>query len=150
MRTLDIDWSDLEIAFRDAGTESYLDLEGGEVVSIVDGFDDERDLRERLARFPGRFARIVPVDRAFTADVVSRFVQSQRGATKKKLAAAAEGPGGLSRFMSAVREDKSVLASFSRLEQAVLLQKIEAWLSAQNVSSAQTAPGLELFEGLQG
>lgn len=148
MRKLDIDWADLEIAFRDAGTESYLDKESGEVVSIVDGFDDERDIRERLTRFPGRFARIVPVDRAFTADVVSRFVQSQKGAMKKKLTEAAAGPGGLSRFMTTVREDKSVLASFARVEQAELLKKIEAFLQAQNVSSKETAPALELFEGI--
>ena len=45
MRTLDIDWADLEIAFRDAGSESHLDTESGDVLSIVDGFDDERDLR---------------------------------------------------------------------------------------------------------
>lgn len=148
MRTLDIDWADLEIAFRDAGTESYLDLEGGEVLSIVDGFDDERDLRERLARFPGRFARIVPVDRAFTSAVVARFVASQKGALKKKLGEAFDGPGGLSRVMAVLRDDKSAMASFARVEQAELLKTIETWLKAQNVSSSEHAPGLELFEGL--
>lgn len=148
MRTLNIDWADLEIAFRDAGTESYLDLESGEVVSIVEGFDDERDLRERLARFPGRFSRIVPVDRAFAHGVIDRFVHSQRGATKKKLAEAAAGPGGLSRVMSVLREDKAALTSFSRIEQAELLKTIETWLKAQNVSSRETAPPLELFQDL--
>ena len=148
MRTLPIDWADLEIAFRDAGTESYLDTESGEVLSIVDGFDDERDLRERLARFPGRFARIVPVDRAFTADVVARFLATQRGALHKRLAAAADGPGGLSRFMSALRDEKAALGAFSRFEQACLLTTIEAWLRDHSVSSKETAPGLELFEGL--
>ncbi len=148
MRTLNIDWADLEIAFRDAGTESYLDLDGGEVLSIVDGFDDERDLRERLARFPGRFARIVPVDRAFTSAVVARFVASQKGATKKKLAEAFDGPGGLSRVMSVLRDDKHAMSSFARVEQAELLKTIETWLKAQNVSSTENAPGLELFEGM--
>jgi hypothetical protein len=147
-RTLDIDWADLEIAFRDAGTESYLDLEGGEVLSIVDGFDDERDLRERLARFPGRFARIVPVDRSFTAAVVTRFIAAQKGAQKKKLADAFDGPGGLSRVMSTLRDDKAVMSAFARMEQAELLKTIETWLAQQNVRSADAAPGLELFEGL--
>jgi hypothetical protein len=148
MRTLAIDWADLEIAFRDAGTESYLDTESGEVLSIVDGFDDERDLRERLSRFPGRFSRIVPVDRAFTSDVVARFLQGFRGANKAKLTAAAAGAGGLSRFMSALKEDKAASASFSRFEQAQLLTTIEGFLRSQNVTSKETAPGLELFEGL--
>ena len=148
MRTLDIDWADLEIAFRDAGTESYLDLEGGDVLSIVDGFDDERDLRERLARFPGRFARIVPVDRAFTTGVVGRFVASQKGALKKKLTEAFDGPGGISRVMAVLKEEKGAMTAYSRLEQSELLKTIETWLKAQNVSSSEDAPGLELFEGL--
>ncbi len=148
MRTLAIDWADLEIAFRDAGTESYLDTESGEVLSIVDGFDDERDLRERLSRFPGRFSRIVPVDRAFTADVVARFLLTCRGPAKTKLGEAAAGPGGLSRFMAALREDKAASTSFSRFEQAQLLTTIETFLRGIGVSSKESAPGLELFEGL--
>ena len=148
MRTLAIDWADLEIAFRDAGTESYLDTESGEVLSIVDGFDDERDLRERLSRFPGRFTRIVPVDRAFTDDVIARFLRTCRGAQKTKLTEAAAGPGGLSRFMAALREDKAASSSFSRFEQAQLLTAIETFLRAHDIASKETAPGLELFEGL--
>ena len=148
MRTLAIDWADLEIAFRDSGTESYLDVESGEVLSIVDGFDDERDLRERLSRFPGRFSRIVPVDRAFTSDGVARFLLTCRGATQTRLREAAEGPGGLARFMGALRHDKAASTSFSRFEQAQLLTTIEHFLLERGLASKETAPGLELFEGL--
>jgi hypothetical protein len=148
MRTVEIDWADLEIAFRDAGTESYLDRDSGEVVSIVDGFDDERDLRDRLARFPGRFVRIVPVDRAFSARVVDRFLAAQKGATARRLREAFAGAGGLSRVMAALREDKALLQSFARYEQAELLKTIEAFLTAHGLSSAAEAPGLELFEGV--
>ncbi|HEY1099410.1 MAG TPA: hypothetical protein VGF99_10795, partial [Myxococcota bacterium] len=74
MRTIDIDWADLEIAFRDAGSESWLDTTAGEVVSIVDGFDDEAEIRERLTRFPGRFVRIPPVDKQWSTDVLARFI----------------------------------------------------------------------------
>ena len=148
MRTLDIDWADLEIAFRDAGSESHLDTQSGEVVSIVDGFDDERDLRERLARFPGRFVRIVPVDRAFSSAVVERFIARQKGATAKHLREAFAGAGGLSRVMAVLRDDKALLQSFSRYEQAELFKTIEAFLAEHGLSSADDAPGLELFEGM--
>ncbi|MBM4281059.1 MAG: hypothetical protein FJ137_09965 [Deltaproteobacteria bacterium] len=147
MRTLDIDWADLEIAFRDAGTESYLDRDGGDVLSIVDGFDDERDLRERLARFPGRFVPIVPVDRAFTAAVVERFVARQKPAVAARLRDAFAGAGGLSRVMALLRDDKPLLQAFARFEQAELLQHIERFLAGHGLSSAEQAPGLELFEG---
>lgn len=150
MRTLDIDWADLEIAFRDAGSESHLDRESGEVLSIVDGFDDERDLRERLARFPGRFVRIAPVDKAFSTDVVQRFIQTQKGATQRKLRESFEGPGGYSRTTTLLREEKGTWASFSRFEQAQLLAHIEAFLAENELASRDDAPGLELFEGLNG
>jgi hypothetical protein len=147
MRTVEIDWADVEIAFRDAGTESYLDRDSGEVLSIVDGFDDERDLRERLARFPGRFLRIVPVDRAFSEAVVARFIDRQRPAVAHALRDAFTGPGGLSRVMARLREDKAQLQAFARYEQAELLEHIERFLADHGLSSAEQAPGLELFEG---
>jgi hypothetical protein len=147
MRTLEIDWADVEIAFRDAGTESYLDQDSGDVLSIVDGFDDERDLRERLARFPGRFVRIVPVDKAFSSAVVDRFIARQKPAIARKLRDEFSGAGGLSRVMATMRDDKALLQSFSRYEQAELLRHIEAFLASHGLASADQAPGLELFEG---
>jgi hypothetical protein len=147
MHTVEIDWADLEIAFRDAGTESYLDRETGDVVSIVDGFDDERDLRDRLARFPGRFVRIVPVDRTFSTRVVERFLAAQKGPRARPLRDAFVGAGGLSRVMAALRDDKHLLQAFARYEQAELLKTIETFLASHGLSSAEQAPGLELFEG---
>jgi hypothetical protein len=147
MRTIDIDWADVEIAFRDAGTESWLDRESGDVLSIVDGFDDERDLRERLARFPGRFVRIVPVDRAFTSSVVERFIGRQKPAVARALREAFAGAGGLSRVMAVLRDDKALLQSFSRYEQAELLRRIEQFLAEHGLASSGEAPNLELFEG---
>ena len=90
----------------------------------------------------------MPVDRAFTADVVARFLLTCRGATKTRLSEAAQGPGGLSRFMSALKEDKASSSSFSRFEQACLLTAIENFLRSQGVSSKEMAPSLELFEGV--
>jgi hypothetical protein len=147
MKTLDVDWADLEIAFRDAGTESHLDRDSGAVLSIVDGFDDERDLRERLARFPGRFVRIVPVDRAFSLSVLERFVAKQRAATRTRFGDVAE-PGGFSRAMALLRDDKALLSAWSRFEQNELLRVIERFLAEQQLQPAAIAPSLELFEGL--
>lgn len=148
MRTLDIDWADLEIAFRDAGSESHLDTQSGEVVSIVDGFDDERDLRERLARFPGRFVRIAPVDKAWSTEVLHKFIARQRGKLKEALVEAVTGAGALSRATAVLRDDKAAWASFSRFEQSELLKCIEQFLADQQLKSEAAAPSLELFEGL--
>ena len=148
MRTLDIDWADLEIAFRDAGTESYLDTVAGEVVSIVEGFDDERDIRDRLVRFAGRFVRIPPVDKGWSTEVVGRFIARQRGALHARLIDAFGGVGALSRTTAMLRDDKVAWASYARFEQAELLKRIESFLKEQQVQCKEAAPGLELFENL--
>lgn len=148
MKTLAIDWADLEIAFRDAGCESHLDTGSGEVLSIVDGFDDERDLRERLARFPGRFVRIVPVDKQWSTEVLHRFIARQRGPLKEALVEAVRGAGALSRSMAVLKDQRGAWASYSRFEQAELLKHIEEFLGAHGVKTEEAAPGLELFEGL--
>ena len=56
MAKLDVDWADLELAFRDAtGTENYLDLLSGEVLSVVPGFSDEEESRDQIRKEPRRF-----------------------------------------------------------------------------------------------
>ncbi len=150
MRTLELDWADLELAFRDAtGAESYLDTDSGEVITLVRGFDDEKDIRDKLKRFPSRFVRIVPVDKAFTKRVLDAFVARQKGgAWQKRLAEAVAGPGGITRAMALLHEDKSALAAFARLEQSELVSLVEAFLEEHGLKSGTAPPALDLFEGL--
>ena len=119
MRTLTVDWADLEIAFRDAtGAESHLDKETGEVVTLMKGFEDEPELRQKLKRSPGRFLRLPVVDAAFTREVLHTFIaRLQAGAVRDKLLEAEHGPGGIARSMQMLRDDKPLFASYSRFEQ---------------------------------
>ena len=149
MRTLDLDWADLELAFRDAtGAESYLDSESGEVVTLVRGFEDEKDIRDKLKRFPKRFVRIVPVDKGFTKDVLDEFVRRQQGALRKQLEAALAGAGGIARTMALLHDNKPALAAFSRLEQNELVRVVEEFLAQHGVKSGSAPPAPDLFEGL--
>src|SRR5688500_14848757 len=150
MRTLDLDWADLELAFRDAtGAESYLDSVNGEVLTLVRGFDDEKDIREKLARFPGRFVRIQPVDKSFTKECLDAFIARQpKGSLKKKLEDAAAGPGGIARAMAVLNEDKPALASFARFEQAALVRLVEGFLATHDLRAGTEPPAPELFEGV--
>lgn len=149
MRILDLDWADLELAFRDAtGAESYLDQESGEVVTLVRGFEDERDIRDKLKRFPSRFVRIVPVDKSFTKEVLVAFVSRQKGVLRKKLEEAVSGPGGIARAMALLNDDKAALAAFSRLEQSELVRLVETFLAQHGLKSGTEPPAPDLFEGL--
>lgn len=149
MRTLDIDWADLEIAFRDAtGARSWLDRETGEVLTLMPGFDDEADLQGKLRTFPDRFAALSPVDKQFTRDVVHAFIERTSGALKKQLHDAEGGPGGLSRAMTLLKEDKGTWARFARFEQEQLMAHIERFLEGQGIKAGSRAPTPDLFEGL--
>lgn len=149
MRQLEVDWADLELAFRDAtGTENYLDTRSGEVVSILSGFDDEDDLREQLARFPGRFLRIAPLDATFTKRVLDAFTQSlPRGALRAKLDEVRHGAGGVARSLQMLHEDRGTWSQWSRFEQGELWLEVGRFLVANGIA-APRAPTVDLFEGL--
>ena len=149
MRTLDIDWADLEIAFRDAtGARSWLDRETGEVLTLLAGFYDEADLQGKLRTFPDRFAALAPVDKHFTQAVVHAFVERTSGALQRQLRDAEAGPGGLSRAMSLLKQDKGTWARFARFEQEQLVLHIERFLEGQGIQAGSRAPAPDLFEGL--
>lgn len=149
MRQLDVDWADLELAFRDAtGTENYLDTRSGEVVSILSGFDDERDLREQLVRFPGRFLRIHPLDAGFTKRVLEAFATGlPKGDLRARLDEVRHGAGGVARSMQVLHEEGRTWAQWSRFEQGELWQEVARFLVDHGIA-APRAPTVDLFEGV--
>lgn len=148
MRRLDVDWLDLELAFRDAtGTESYLDSDSGEVISVVPGFSDEADLREEIERDPERYVRLMPIDTGFARDVMRRFVERlPEGPLRRRLFAAERKTGAYTRCLAILREDEPVLASYHRFEQASFWDHVERYLEERGIAPERRAPSVDLFE----
>lgn len=146
---LDVDWADLELAFRDAtGTENYLDLKTGEVVSVVPGFSDERELREEIGREAFRYHLLLPVELAFTREVMEAFIGSLSSSLiQRKLKNAFSRSGGLTRCMELLRDDKPMLAQWHRFEQSRFWRHVLAELRAAKVEPYSPPPAVELFEG---
>lgn len=149
MRKLDVDWADLELAFRDAtGAESYLDLESGEVETIVPGFLDEQELRDRVRQEPQRFVHLEPLDTGFTRSALEAFVATlPSGSERRALEAAQRKVGGLTRAMELLEHSTSTLEAFHRFEQGCLWAHIEGVLRSAGVVPCSVAPSVELFEG---
>jgi hypothetical protein len=149
MLRLDVDWADLELALRDAATDSYLDKESGAVVSVVVGFDDERDLRDKLARFPDRFLRLPPLEAAFTRDALRAFAErvDDKG-LRKKLQQATEGKGGVATGIALLKADARLWAAFARFEQGELWERLQQFLKQSGVAPASPPPAVELLEGV--
>lgn len=148
-RHLDVDWLDLELAFRDTtGTESYLDLDTGEVVSIVPGFPDEADLRRSVAEAPGRYVALQPLDTGFSRAVMRRFVERlPEGKLKRQLRMAERKSGALTRSLAILRGDEAALASWHRFEQSAFWDHVDRYLRERGVVPETSPPGVELFEG---
>jgi hypothetical protein len=148
MRRLVVDWVDLEIAFRDAtGNDSYLDLDSGEVMTIMKGFDDELELREKLRKHPKRYLKLPTVDAAFTRTVLHTFIaRMPPSPLQKKLAECEPGPGGIARAMQQLKNDKPAFASYSRFEQSELWTIVEQFLADHAIEPTSPPPAVELFE----
>ena len=73
-----VNWSDLEIAFErnSPDQESFLDLENGDLLSIVEGEPDAAARRARVASNPERYLRIDPASSREQYRWMERFVSS--------------------------------------------------------------------------
>ncbi len=150
MRTLDVDWNDLELAFRDAtGTESYVDTQSGEVITVVPGFEDEADLRRHLENEPARFLHIPPIDAGYARAVMRAFISTlPASSAKEKLRAASHGAGALTRCVALLRSEEALLMGYYRFEQSAFWQHVEAFLDDAKIQPMQEAPDVDLFEGV--
>lgn len=152
MTKVDVDWADVELAFRDAtGTESFLDRQTGEVLSVVPGFSDEEEVRDLLRKEPRRYVRLEPVDTAFAREVMRAFIaQLPGGERKRALETSFKKVGGLTRCMELLDEDKATLSSFHRYEQIRFWDHVESSLREAGVEPQSAPPSVELFEGFEG
>ena len=73
-----VNWSDLEIAFErnSPDQESFLDLENGDLLSIVEGEPDAAARRARVAGNPERYLRVDPASSREQYRWMERFVTS--------------------------------------------------------------------------
>lgn len=149
MPKLDVDWADLELAFRDAtGTENLLDLESGEVLAIVPGFMDEEELREQVRRDPGRYLELSPVDVAFARQVMRDFIATlPAGPLRTKLEVGSRKTGALTRCMDLLEDDEATRGAFHRYEQGRFWAHVDEVLRAAGVQPYSAPPTVDLFEG---
>jgi hypothetical protein len=146
---LDVDWVDLELAFRDAtGTENLLDLESGEVLCIVPGFEDEGELREQVGKDPGRYLELSPVDVGFARSIMGDFLATlPNGPLREELTAGFKKIGGLTRCMELLDENAATRGAFDRYEQARFWAHVDEVLRYAGVQPQSPPPTVDLFEG---
>ena len=108
MPPVTINWSDLEIAFErnSPEQESFLDLENGDLLSIVEGEPDAAARRAKVANNSDRYVRVDPASSREQYRWMERFVGLvQDQALRERLLVAIDGKGAFRRF-------KDVLLAF--------------------------------------
>lgn len=140
LKTLDIDWIDLEIAFRDtaSGMRSYIDLVSGEVIAV----GSEPDPRQReLDRDPDRYLEVplyssdqgVEVLRTFVTDLVA-------GVERQRLNSALETDAPLRRCEEVLAENALLYERFCLYEEQIIFERLLLWLVSMGVCTRDVPP----------
>jgi hypothetical protein len=140
-RLVTLNWTEFESAFeRNApGTESYLDLTNGDILTVVDGQADAAERRVRVGRAPESFVRIEPASSREQYRWMERFaVTVTDTALRERLLIAIDGKGAFRRFKDVLINYPGERERWFAYRADLLHCRMKAWL--EQVQIEPTAP----------
>ncbi len=143
MRKLKVDMSELEFAFEDSSPESchYLDSETGEILLIMDDFDNEESgkLSKEMEANPGRYIEIPKAQSYEGYEDMADFADTVEDHNlQEKLAIALNGKGAFRRFKDVLFDYPKEREEWFEFKSKRLRQRIKEWLEDE---------GLEVQDG---
>jgi hypothetical protein len=138
-----VNWSDLEIAFErnSPDQESFLDLENGDLLSIVDGEPDAAARRAKVAASPGRYLRIDPASSREQYRWMERFVSSVADPPlRERLLIAIDGKGAFRRFKDVLLAFPAERERWFVYRSEVLHFHIQTWVEHTKIDVANPPP----------
>jgi hypothetical protein len=142
-RPVTLNWTEFETAFeRNApGTESYLDLGNGEIVTVVDGQADAAERRVRVGRAPESFVRIEPASSREQYRWMERFVVTVTDtALRERLLIAIDGKGAFRRFKDVLVNYPGERERWFAYRGDLLHCRMKAWLDQVQLEPTEPAP----------
>lgn len=143
MPPVTINWSDLEIAFErnSPDQESFLDLENGDLLSIVEGEPDAAARRAKVANHPDRYIRIDPASSREQYRWMERFVSTvQDQPLRERLLVAIDGKGAFRRFKDVLLAFPAERERWFAHRSDLLHLHIQTWIEHMNVQVAAPPP----------
>ncbi len=143
MPPVTINWSDLEIAFErnSPDQESFLDLENGDLLSIVEGEPDAAARRAKVANNPDRYIRIDPASSREQYRWMERFVSTvQDQPLRERLLVAIDGKGAFRRFKDVLLAFPAERERWFAHRSDLLHLHIQTWIEHMNVQVAVPPP----------
>jgi hypothetical protein len=143
MPPVTINWSDLEIAFErnSPEQESFLDLENGDLLSIVEGEPDAAARRAKVANNPDRYVRVDPASSREQYRWMERFVGLvQDQALRERLLVAIDGKGAFRRFKDVLLAFPAERERWFAHRSELLHLHIQTWLEHMKIEVVVPPP----------
>jgi hypothetical protein len=143
MPPITVNWSDLEIAFErnSPDQESFLDLENGDLLAIIEGEPDAASRRAKVANNPGRYLRVDPASSREQYRWMERFVSSVSDlALRERLLVAIDGKGAFRRFKDVLLAFPAERERWFNYRSDLLHFHIQTWLEHMQVEVAAPPP----------
>lgn len=152
MPPIHLNWSDLEIAFErnSPDQESFLDLENGDLLAIVEGEPDAASRRAKVAATPERYMRIDPASSREQYRWMERFVSSvTEPALRERLLVSIDGKGAFRRFKDVLLAFPGERERWFAYRSEVLHFHIQTWIDHMKIEVASPPPWGRLVEPLE-
>ncbi len=137
------DWPALETAFEHNApeTHSYLDLETGQVVTVVDTRPEDEDKRMQIRRSSGRFVHLDPASSREQYRWMERFVASvEDDALRERLILAIDGKGAFRRFKDVLLSYPVERDRWFSYRSNLLHIYINGWLDGHEITLGEVPP----------
>lgn len=137
------DWTALETAFEHNApdTHSYLDLQTGQVVTIVDSRPEDEEKRQLIRRSAGRFVHLDPASSREQYRWMERFVRSvEEDALRERLILAIDGKGAFRRFKDVLLSYPAERDRWFSYRSNLLHIYINNWLTTQDFVLGEFPP----------
>lgn len=143
MKPIPIRWEDLEVAFeRNApGTTSFVVVETGAVLTIVEGAEGADEKRRRVEESPAEFVEIDPASSRDQYRWMEQFVATVGDDDlRRRLLIAIDGKGAFRRFKDVLLSYPIERDRWYSYRGAWLHWHINQWLAARRVPTAEPVP----------
>lgn len=137
------DWAALETAFEHNApeTHSYLDLQTGQVVTIVDTRPEDEEKRQLIRRTNGRFVHLDPASSREQYRWMERFVASvEDEALRERLILAIDGKGAFRRFKDVLLSYPVERDRWFSYRANLLHIYINGWLDSHDIAIGENPP----------
>ncbi len=137
------DWQALETAFEHNApeTHSYLDLETGQVMTMVDSRPEDMEKRRLLREAPRRYVLLDPASSREQYRWMERFVQSvEDEALKERLILAIDGKGAFRRFKDVLLSYPVERDRWFTYRSNLLHIYINGWLDSKDITIGEAPP----------